>query len=52
MEEMAEVRSMDIILPTGAHQDIRLRTVGRPEQHLAILLHKLGLPLPDKPKSI
>ena len=52
LEEMAEVRSMDIILPTGAHQDIRLRAVGRPEQHLAILLHKLGLPLPNKPKSI
>lgn len=49
---MAEVRSMDIILHTGAHQDIRLRTVSRPEEHLAILLQKLGLPLPNKPKSI
>ena len=52
LEEMAEVRSMDIILPTGAHQDIRLRTVSRPEEHLAILLQKLGLPLPNRPKSI
>jgi len=29
-----------------------LHTVGRPEQHLAILLQKLGLPLPNEPKSI
>ncbi|MBI2421502.1 MAG: IS1634 family transposase [Candidatus Hydrogenedentes bacterium] len=52
LEEMAEVRSMDVVLPTGAHHDIRLRTVSRPESHLAILLQKLGLPLPNKPKSI
>lgn len=52
LEEMAEIRSMDIVLPTGAKKDIRLRTVSRPEQHLAILLQKLELPLPNKPKSI
>ncbi|MFP4173490.1 MAG: IS1634 family transposase [Candidatus Hydrogenedentota bacterium] len=52
LEEMAEVRSIDLILPTGAHHDIRLRIVSRPEEHLAILLQKLGLPLPNKPKSI
>jgi transposase len=52
LEEMAEVRSLDVVLPTGAGNDIRLRTVSRPEEHLAILLQKLGLPLPNKPKSI
>ncbi len=52
LEEMAEVRSLDVVLPTGAGKDIRLRTVSRPEEHLAILLQKLGLPLPNKPKSI
>jgi len=52
LEEMAEIRSLDIVLPTGAGKDIRLRTVSRPEQHLAILLQKLGLLLPNKPKSI
>ena len=52
LEEMAEIRSLDIVLPTGADKDIRLRTVSRPEPHLAILLDKLGLPLPNKPKSI
>lgn len=52
LEEMAEIRSLDVVLPTGAEQDIRLRTVSRPEPHLAILLERLGLPLPNKPKSI
>jgi transposase len=52
LEEMAEVRSMDIVLPTRAGETIRLRTVNRPERHLAILLAHLDLPLPNKPKHI
>jgi transposase len=52
LEQMAEVRSLDIVLPTGIGTELRLRTVSRPETHLAILLQKLGLPLPNKPKSI
>ncbi len=52
LEEMAEVRSLDIVLPTGAGKDIRLRTVSKPEEHLAILLQRLALLLPSKPKSI
>jgi hypothetical protein len=52
LEEMAEVRSLDIVLPTGDANEIRLRTVSRPEQPLAILLQKLGLLLPNKPKAI
>ena len=52
LEQMAEVRSLDIVLPTGTDAEIRLRTVNRPETHLAILLQKLGLPLPNKPKSV
>jgi transposase len=52
LEEMAEVRSMDIVLPTRAGPEIRLRTVSRPEKHLAILLDRLDLPLPNKPKRV
>jgi transposase len=52
LEEMAEVRSLDVVLPTGAGKDLRLRMVSRPEEHLATLLHRLGLLLPNKPKSI
>jgi len=52
LEEMAEVRSMDVVLPARAGQAIRLRTVSRPEKHLAILLQRLDLPLPNRPKKI
>ncbi len=52
LEEMAEVRSLDVVLPTGAGQSVRLRTVSRPDKHLAILLQHLDLPLPNRPKKI
>ena len=52
LEEMAEVRSLDVVLPTGAGQTVRLRVVTRPEPHLAILLQRLDLPLPNRPKKI
>ena len=52
LEEMAEVRSLDVVLPTRAGPPIRLRTVSKPEKHLAILLERLGLPLPNRPKKI
>jgi len=49
---MAKVRSMDVVLPTRAGQDLRFRVVSRPEPRLAILLQHLGLPLPNRPKRI
>jgi transposase len=52
LDHMAEVRSLDVILPTDAGRDLRLRTVSRPDTPLAILLDQLQLPLPNKPKSI
>ena len=52
LEEMAEVRSLDVVLPTRAGKPIRLRTVSRPEKHLAILLQRLDLPLANRAKKI
>ena len=52
LEEMREVRSLDVVLPTAAGPEIRLRTVSRPEQGLAILLERLDFPLPNRPKTI
>jgi len=52
LQEIAELRSLDVVLPTDTGNELRLRTVSRPENHLAILLDKLQLPLPNKPKSI
>lgn len=52
LEEMAEVRSLDVMLPTAQGTNLRLRTVSKPQQRLAILLQRLELPLPNKPKLI
>lgn len=52
LEEMAELRSLDIVLPTDAGTNLRLRVVTRPEPHLAILLDRLHLPVPNRPKKI
>ena len=52
LEEMREVRSLDVVLPTAVGPEIRLRTVSRPEPHLAILLERLDLPLPNRAKQI
>lgn len=52
LEELAEVRSLDVVLPTGTGTPLRLRAVSRPEPHLAILLGRLGLALPGRPKKI
>jgi transposase len=52
LEEMAEVRSLDVVLPTATGTNLRLRVISRPEAHLAILLQHLNLFLPNKPKPI
>jgi hypothetical protein len=50
LEEMAEVRSLDAVRSAGAQQPVRPRVVTRPDPHLAILLERLGLSLPNRPK--
>ena len=52
LEEMREVRSLDVVLPTLAGPELRLRAVSRSEPHLAILLERLHLPLPSRSKKI
>jgi len=52
LEEMDTVRSMDVLLPIKTGHDLRLRVVSRPEERLAMLLDRLGLPLPNRPKMI
>jgi hypothetical protein len=65
LEEMVEVRSTDVVLPTGGgeslrqreplsagRQEIRSRVVGRPAPHLALLLQRLGFPLSNKPRRM
>jgi transposase len=52
IEEMKEIRSLDVVLPVQGRNPIRLRVVGKPEKHVQVLLHMLGLRLPNRPKMI
>jgi len=51
LEELREIRSMDILLPTK-DKTIRLRVVGTAPERLKILLQRLRLLLPNRPKII
>lgn len=52
VNEMSQVRSLDIVLPVKDRGELRLRTVGQPDQSLQQLLAYLDLPLPNRPKRI
>ena len=51
MEELRELKSLDVLLP-AREKTIRLRMVATPAKELKLLLQRLKLPLPNKPKSI
>ena len=46
LDEIAAIQTVDVILPTRCGRQIRKRCVGKPTDHQALLLHKLGLTLP------
>ncbi|MFV0446364.1 MAG: IS1634 family transposase [Planctomycetaceae bacterium] len=48
LDELSDIRSMDVILPTKAGPEIRTRCVSKPTNHQKILLHHLRLTLPSK----
>ena len=47
LEELSQIRSIDVVLPTREGIEIRQRCVTKPTEHQAILLHQLGLALPS-----
>lgn len=47
LNELSQIRSIDVILPTQEGVEIRKRCVTRPSEHQAILLDRLGLELPS-----
>jgi transposase len=51
LEELSQIRSLDVILPTKSGVTIRKRCVTKPTAHQAILLHQLGLTLPTSLKQ-
>lgn len=51
LEELARIQSHDVVLPTRAHGQIRLRCVARPDPAQAALLDRLGIILPTRMKQ-
>jgi transposase len=52
LDEIAAIQTVDVILPTRCGQQIRKRCVGKPTEHQAILLHKLGMSLPRSLEAV
>jgi hypothetical protein len=52
LEELSQIRSIDVVLPTKEGIEIRQRCVTKPTEHQTILLHQLGLNLPARLKQI
>ena len=48
LEELSDIRSMDVVLPTRTGPEIRTRCISKPTDHQQILLEKLRLRLPSK----
>lgn len=48
LEELARIQSQDVVLPTAAHGQIRLRCVTQPDAAPAALLARLGVVLPKR----
>src|ERR1700736_2108816 len=48
LEELARIQSHDVVLPTAAPGQIRLRCVTQPDPAQAALLNRLGLVLPKR----
>jgi transposase len=46
LEELQQIRSTDVVLPTTDGRQLRLRCVTQPEEPLQILLQRLGLDIP------
>lgn len=47
LDELSRIRLVDVVLQTRDGREIRRRCVTRPDEHQGILLHRLGLTLPE-----
>jgi transposase len=47
LDELSELRTVDVILPTSEGTEIRKRCIAKPSAHQAILVERLGLALPS-----
>lgn len=51
IEELRELKSLDVLLP-ARDKTIRLRMVATPEKHLKVLLQRMKMLIPNRPKII
>jgi transposase len=51
IEELRELKSLDVLLPTR-EKTIRLRMVATPEKKLKVLLQRMKILIPNRPKAI
>jgi len=47
-EEIKKICMIDVVLTTVDGKELKIRTVARPEKPLQVLLHRLGLRLPER----
>jgi transposase len=47
LEEIKQVKLVDVVLATPQGKEYRIRTIARPEKPTQVLLHKLGIRLPE-----
>jgi len=52
LEEFREIRSMDIVMPVKDRNSVRLRVVAKPDDHVRVLLQRLEIKIPNRPKTI
>jgi transposase len=48
LDELSELRAIDVVMPTRDGQEIRTRCVTQPDDHQKILLQRLGWELPGR----
>lgn len=51
LDELSELRTVDVILPTSEGTELRKRCIAKPSEHQAILIDHLGLTLPSHLKT-
>jgi transposase len=47
-DEIKKICMVDVVLTTTQGQELKIRTVPRPEKPLQVLLHRLGMQLPER----
>lgn len=51
LDELSDIRSVDVILPTSDGTEIRKRCIAKPSEHQAVLIDRLRLTLPSHLKT-